>query len=321
MRYVQIPGTDIKASAICMGGGPLCAENDKDGVFALLDTYFALGGNFVDSANIYGKWLPSGRNTCDENIGAWLKSRGVRDEIIVTSKGGHPQLESMSVNRLSEVEVTADLDESLNALQCECIDLYYLHRDDDSVPVSTIIDYLNDFIKQGKIRYFGVSNWMIERIQAAQNYAEQSDQQRISANQVMWSYPEFNMTASTIPGLVWLNNRSKQYHIENHLPVIAYQSQARGYFSKLDAQDAEISPALIAQFHCAENTHRYQRARIIAKEIGVSINTVALAYVLNQLFPSIAIIGSHSVDQIRDSMLAADIHLSLDQMRYLEYGD
>ena len=303
-----------------MGGGPLCAENDEAGVFALLDTYFALGGNFIDSANIYGKWLPSGRNPCDKNIGAWMKSRGLRDKVIVTSKGGHPNLDTMSVSRLTKAEVAADLDESLIALQCETIDLYYLHRDDESVPVSTIIDYLNDFVKQGKIRYFSVSNWSIERIQAAQNYAAQTGQQSISANQVMWSYPVFDVTKSTIDGLAWLDNVSKEYHIKSHLAVIAYQSQARGFFHKLAAGE-DISPTLMAQFHTMENTQRYKRARYLAEEEGVNISTVSLAYVLNQPFPSVAIIGSHTTDQIRDSMHAADLRLTPEQIRYLEDGD
>ncbi len=212
MRYVNIPGTSLKPSVICMGGGPLCAEDDEAGVFALLDTYYALGGNFIDSANIYGKWLPSGENTCDRNIGAWMRSRGVRDRLVVTSKGGHPELETMSISRLSKADVAADLDESLAALQCDTIDLYYLHRDDENVPVTAIIDYLNDFVRAGKIRYFGASNWRIERIQAAQQYAEQSGQQGFSANQVLWSYPVYDMSQSTIPGLAWLDGVSRQVH-------------------------------------------------------------------------------------------------------------
>ena len=157
MRYILIPDTDLTVSVICMGGGPLCVEDQEARVFELLDQYYALGGNFIDSANIYGKWLPSGTNSCDLNIGNWLKSRGLRDKIIVTSKGGHPHLDTMSESRLGKMEVEADLNESLKALQCETIDLYYLHRDDENVSVSSIIDYLNDFVKQGKIHYFGVS--------------------------------------------------------------------------------------------------------------------------------------------------------------------
>ncbi|MDF1516139.1 MAG: aldo/keto reductase, partial [Anaerolineae bacterium] len=165
MRYHPIPGTDLSPSVICMGGGPLSVEGSSDKLYALLDNFYALGGTFIDSANIYGKWLPNGENVCDQHIGAWINSRGVRDDVVVTSKGGHPHLDSMTISRLSKDEVAADLDESRQALHCDTIDLYYLHRDDENLPVSMMIDYLNDFVSSGKIRYFGVSNWRIERVE------------------------------------------------------------------------------------------------------------------------------------------------------------
>ena len=148
MRYRAIPGTNLKPSVICMGGGPLSRENDDEAVFQLLDAYYKLGGNFIDSANVYGKWLPSGKNVCDINIGKWIKSRGLQDEIIITSKGAHPPLDNMIKPRLQRDAVSRDLDESLSALGCGCIDLYYLHRDDPSIPVETIIDYMNGFVRK-----------------------------------------------------------------------------------------------------------------------------------------------------------------------------
>lgn len=321
MRYVSIPRTDLKPSVICMGGGPLCAENDEAGVFALLDMYYALGGNFIDSANIYGKWLPLGENTCDRNIGAWMRSRGIRDRLIVTSKGGHPHLETMSINRLSKSEVAADLDESLGALQCDTIDLYYLHRDDENVPVAVIVDYLNDFFRAGKVRYFGASNWRIERIEAAQKYAEQTGQQGFSANQVMWSYPVYDMSRSTIPDLVWLDAASRQVHRDSDLTVVAYQSQARGFFNKYAVKDeVPVPSALWAQYGTEENIQRYERAVRLAADMNVSLTAISLAYILNQPFPSIAIIGSHTEAQIQESMAAAKVELTLQQMQFLD-GD
>ncbi len=321
MRYASIPKTGLKPSVICMGGGPLSVENDEAGVFELLDTYYALGGNFIDSANIYGKWLTSGENTCDKNIGAWMRSRGVRDQIIVTSKGGHPHLKTMSESRLTKAEVATDLDESLTALYCDTIDLYYLHRDDEQVPVGVIIDYLNDFVTAGKIRYFGASNWRIDRIQAAQKYAERTGQHGFSANQVMWSYPIFDMSKSDFPGLVWLDAASRQVHADSGLTVITYQSQARGFFNKIAAKDkVPIPPELWAQYGSEENIQRYKRAVKLAVDMNVSLTAVSLAYILNQPFPTFTIIGSHTGAQIKDSMAAAEVRLTLQQVQFLE-GD
>ena len=321
MRYTKIPMTELNPSVICMGGGPLCAEDEQAHIFELLDTYYGLGGNFIDSANIYGKWLPAGINTCDRNIGAWLSSRGVRDEIVITSKAGHPLLDSMSVSRMSKSEVAADLDESLCALQCDVLDLYYLHRDDEAIPVSVIIDYLNDFVQMGKIRYFGASNWRIERLRQAQQYAKNTGQMGFSANQVMWSYPEYDLEQSDIPGLVWLDRQSMDFHTEINMAVVAYQSQARGFFNKIASQDGtSISEALWAQYGGEKNLQRYDRAVRLAKELEVSLTAISLAYLLNQQFTSFTIIGSHTQDQIRDSMSAADVRLTAEQLAFLEFS-
>lgn len=319
MRYCRLPKTDLCASVICMGGGPLSVEDNRDRVFELLDIYYALGGNFIDSANIYGKWLPSGRNVCDENIGAWLKSRGVRDKVIVTSKGGHPHLATMSESRLSKTDVAQDLEESLRALNCDVIDMYYLHRDDENIPVEEIVNYLNDFVSAGKIRYFGASNWRLGRLQAAQRYAEASGLHGFTANQVMWSYPEFNMEASDFPGLVWLDEPSQQYHANQQLTVVAYQSQAKGFFNKYaNREKTPISSTMWAQFGNPENISKYERAVKLAQQIGVGLTAIVLAYVLNQPFPSIAVIGSHTESQIHESVAAADIMLTKEQITYLD---
>jgi aryl-alcohol dehydrogenase-like predicted oxidoreductase len=226
----------------------------------------------------------------------------------------------MDISRLNKVDVEHDLDESLRALQCDYIDLYYLHRDDQSIPVSAIIDYMNDFVRMGKIRYFGVSNWEISRIQEAQMYTEQTSQQKISANQVMWSYPNYNLSASTIPNLVWLDKQARSYHTKTSLPVIAYQSQARGFLTKLAADENTLSAQLMLEYGSPENKRRFARAQNLAAELEVNVNAVSLAYVLNQPFQSVAIIGSHSVSQIQDSLVASDLILSLEQVRYLETG-
>ena len=321
MRYVTIPGTDITASVICMGGGPLCLEdNDKD-VFALLDEFYELGGNFIDSANIYGKWLPSGRNVCDINIGGWLRARGLRNRIIVTSKGAHPPLSDMEKPRLRKEEVAADLEESLIALGSGCIDLYYLHRDDPSIPVEYIVDYLCDFVREGKIRYFGVSNWTAPRIRAAQDYAVSHGKQRISANQIMWSFAGPDMSKAELPMLVSMDAESAAYHAESGLTAIAYESQAHGFFQKYAAGGmALMSTSMKDLYGSAENIRRYERAAALSAELGVSLTAVVLGYILNQPFSSIGIIGGHTREQIADSMAAADIKLTPGQIHYLETG-
>ena len=321
MRYTLIPGTDLNPSVICMGGGPISVENYDDRIFAILDTYYDLGGTFIDSANIYGKWLPSGENVSDINIGKWLKTRGLRNKIIVTSKGGHPPLSDMTKPRLLKAEVEADIDESLIALRSDYIDLYYLHRDDENIPVEYIIEYLNDFVKDGKIRYFASSNWKADRIKEAQNYAVKSGKQGFSANQLMWSLAVPDMTKMKIPLLVSMDSGSKLYHLESGLAAIAYESQARGFFQKYAYKDlVPLAGELEAVYCIEENFMRFDRVIKLSRELDIKITAVTLGYILNQAFTSIAIIGSHTIAQLKDSMAAADTMLTPEQVKYLEDG-
>jgi len=319
MRYVLIPGTDLMPSAICMGGGPLCTENDDRAIGALLDTFYEKGGTFIDSANIYGKWLPSGKNVCDINIGRWLRSRGVREKVVVTSKGGHPPLSKMAEPRLKKDDVRADLDESLRALGSDCIDLYYLHRDDPSIPVEYVIDYLRDFVKEGKIRYFATSNWKAPRIRMAQEYARKSGKQGFSANQLLWSFAVPDMSKAPYPMMVSMDAESKRYHIDSGLAAIGYESQAKGFFQKQVKKEAVPLPRYIeAMYGSEENVSRCHRAEKLAQALGTSLADITLGYVLNQPFASFAVIGSHSPEQLTVSLAAADMRLTPEQIAYLE---
>jgi aryl-alcohol dehydrogenase-like predicted oxidoreductase len=299
-----------------MGGGAISREDDDALVFSLLDAYRGLGGNFFDSANIYGKWLPSGRNACDANIGRWLRRAGGRDGLIIATKAAHPPLADMSHSRLGRGDLEADIDESLLALGCGAIDLLYLHRDDPSVPVEAIVDDLNDFVKMGKIRYFAASNWTPARIAEAQAYAAKSGKMGFAANQVRWSYAVCDKDSFDIPLTETMDEAALHYHRESGLAAIAYESQARGFFQKYAAAGA-APPALAKAYGAPANAGRFERASRLARELGAKVGDVALGYVLNQPFATVAIIGGRTVEQLRDSATAADLRLTAEQIAYL----
>ena len=141
--YMEEFGTSV--SRACMGTMRLCSLERKE-AFSILDAYRELGGNFMDSAHVYGRRL-GGAQLADRIIGDWMRDRSCRGEMLVAGKGGHPPLGNKRIPRLSRQEVEADLDESLMAMGIEQMDLYYLHRDDESRSVEEIMEYLWDFIK------------------------------------------------------------------------------------------------------------------------------------------------------------------------------
>ena len=163
MKYVTIPNSDLRVSQICLGSADAGASVTPKDAFSLFDAFVAEGGNFLDTAHVYSNWIPNTKSTSEKLIGQWLRKSGMRNDIVIATKGAHPELTSMNVSRLSADDIALDVSESLEYLQTDMIDLYWLHRDDVHIPVDEIIDALNEQVKAGHIRYFGCSNWTISR--------------------------------------------------------------------------------------------------------------------------------------------------------------
>jgi aryl-alcohol dehydrogenase-like predicted oxidoreductase len=318
MRYTQIPGTNLKPSVICLGTGGLGSRLDRDASFALLDALVDRGGNYLDSAKVYADWLPIERSASEKTIGRWLKARGNREKIIVGTKGAHPDLATMHISRMSAQEIASDVEASLQHLQTDFIDLYWLHRDDTSRPAGEIIESLNVHVKAGKIRYLGCSNWRAERIQAAQEYAALHGLQGFCGDQMMWSLAAMDYKAIADPTLAVMTEDLKAYHQRSGMAAIPYSSQANGLFSKL-AQGLPLSSAN-PMYQVAENEHRLQRIRQLANESGLSLSQLVLGYLLGQPFTTIPIVGCRNLEQLVDSLSAADVTLTTAQVLFLESG-
>ena len=142
MKRVTIPDTDLTVSNICYGAA-YCAFEDEARYFECLDNFIYLGGNFIDTANIYGKWLDHGKNSNEIMLGNWMRQRSNRGDIVLASKAAHPDLATMNVPRISYEEITCDLEESLTALQTDYLDILWLHRDAENIPAEEIEPFLN----------------------------------------------------------------------------------------------------------------------------------------------------------------------------------
>lgn len=316
MKYVKMPKTDLIVSNLCLGGDSFCKKQNLDYAFEILDTFIQNGGNFIDTANIYGKWYEEKINLNEVQIGKWISKRMNRKELIIGTKGGHPPLDQMTVGRLSESELRKDLEESLNALCTDYIDLYWLHRDDRSLPVSEIAETFNRFIKEGKVRYIGCSNWAPDRIQAFQIYTKEKELAGFSASQPKWSYADVNEEKMEDKTLYCFDKKAYDYHLKTGLTVVAYSSQAKGYFAKLE-KDVLEKGRYFPIYNTPDNYERFHKALTLAKKYGVSANAVALAYLTHQPFVTIPILGYSSKEQLVDSLAASELTLTKEDMEFL----
>lgn len=324
MRYAALPTTNLTPSVIGLGAGSFGSAIPQDQAFALLDLFVELGGNFLDTARVYAAWLPGGAGASERTIGAWLKQRGMAEQVIVATKGGHPDLATMHISRLSPAELAADVTASLDALGVEAIDLYWLHRDDPALPVGEIMDALHEQMAAGRLRAIGASNWTPARIEAANAYAAGRGRRGFCASQIGWSLAQPNPAARGFGGELAMDAATLAYHRRTGFPVVAYSSQAAGFFAgkaeRYLAPDAK-EDGFRRKWMTADNLARLERARMVAGRHGRSPNDIALAYLLSQSFPVYALVGCRTTGQVRASCAAADLRLSAEELRFLAGND
>lgn len=316
MHYTTIPNTTLKPSVICLGTADIGSKIDLATSFRMLDAFSEQGGNFLDSAEVYANWLPGEQNISEKTVGKWLTARGVRDKMLVATKGAHPRLSSMQVSRMTRADIIHDVDQSRKNLQTDVIDLYWLHRDDPKRPVAEIIELLNDQVKAGKIRHFGGSNWQTARLKAANDYAKTQGLQGFVANQPLWNLGVVDYAALGDPTLAIMDEPMWQYHLATGLAAIPYSSQANGLFNKM-AQGKPIRPATLRIYQSAQNQQRFQRIQQLAQETSLSVTQIVLGYLISQPFPTIPIVGCQNMEQLADSLSAGDVQLSAEQVKFL----
>lgn len=340
MRYLDLPKTDMKIAQIVLGSAEFGLEGQAPGVkavptkdaFRLMDEYVDMGGNFIDTAHVYSDWVLNEKGErefgrSEKCIGKWLASRGSRDKVYIATKGGidftnHKGLFGPPID-LSGEEIFNDIEESLENLQTDYIDFYWLHRDEPTRPVGEIIEYLNDSVKAGKIRYFGCSNWLPGRIAEANAYAEEHGLTPFLGNQFEWSLGRMFCPEHPADDLPFMNDEMLAFHKSTGMTAFAYGSQGNGFFTKLDQLGEEGLPEY-HKFHYLNDRNRaaYQRIKKLSAETGMTVTQIALCYVNSQYeFVGVPIIFSRTYEQFKDSLSAADCHLTPEMLDFLMKED
>src|SRR5438067_706495 len=230
MDRVRLPGSDIKISALCLGVAEIGVRQTEIEAHRLLDYWVQSGGNGIDTARVYSDWIPGEKHRSERIVGDWLKSAGVRKQIVLATKAGHPFFENNSRVRLSPSELRQDLEGSLETLGTDYIDIWFLHRDDERIPVEQIIDSCNAFVRDGRVKALGASNWRARRIREANEYAARSGNTRFAATQMFWNLGSRHYRGLE-PTLRPMDHDAEQLHEAADLVAMPYSSQAGGFFS------------------------------------------------------------------------------------------
>lgn len=319
MHRIHLPAISLEVSPLCLGGAPFGAPLNDAETFALLDRFVELGGNFIDTARIYSDWIPGEKRRSERVLGDWLHARGNRGRVVIGTKGLHPDLDNESAPRSPAADLRADLEGSLQKLRTDAIDLYWLHRDDPAHPVEHFVDTLNTFLREGKIRAWGVSNWTTPRLRAAREYALRSGQIGFAANQPFWCLGHLQAKPPSFGGWVKLDAAMHAFHAETGIAVIPYTAQAKGYFTKINRPPGDRPPDLAQhEFDTPANVALARLVAEIAAARHVTPNAVVLAYLWTRPYPVVPIIGASHPAQLAANFSALGFRLGADELRALE---
>jgi aryl-alcohol dehydrogenase-like predicted oxidoreductase len=316
MQYKYLPNINKPISRLVQGT-VMINSGQLDWSFALLDAVFEAGCTAFDSGQSYRL------GDCERVLGKWLHSRGVQEQVVILTKGAH---HSQDRKRVTPYDITADLHDSLARLRVDTIDLYLLHRDDPSLPVEPIVDILNEHHQAGLIRVFGVSNWTIERIEAANAYAQANGLTPIAV-----SSPNFSLAdqfEAPWPDCISIsgprNQAAQDWYAKNQMPLFVWSSLAGGFFSgrftrdNLDTFETHLDLVCVKAYGYEENFKRYDRAKQLAEQKGVTVPQIAMAYVLHQPLNLFALVGCNSGAEFAENAAALELQLSAKEMAWLD---
>ena len=284
----------------------------KEEQFAAVDELWDMGLHCFDCAASYG----------ENRLGEYLKSRGRVDEAVILTKGCHPNAYR---KRVTSFDLLSDFDDSLAKLNREYIDIYMLHRDDESVPVSEIIPTLDRLQREGKIGIYGASNWSMERFREANAFAAENGMDGFRA--VSPHYSLAHQVADPWNGGVSITGPEhfddRKWLTEEEIPVFAYSSMSGGFISGMFRSDDKegakklLPPPAMKGYYADENFERLARAEQLAEKYDVSVAQISMAWLFNQPLQVIPLQGGENAKMYAQTLEASKMKLTDKEVKWL----
>ncbi|MCD6286372.1 MAG: aldo/keto reductase [Anaerolineae bacterium] len=301
METVRLGKSGLKVSNICLGTMTFGAGADETMAFKLMDRFVELGGTFLDTANVYSGGVS------EETVGRWIKTRGVREEIVLATKVYGGTGPGPNERGLSRIHIQHAVEASLKRLQIDAIDLYQIHRwDVESEPEETM-EALNDLVRQGKVRYIGCSNLKAWQLSTYLNIAKENSYSRFISIQPLFSALNRSIENELLPFCNRLG-----------MGVIPYNPLAGGVLTGKYRRDAPL-PESTRLSDNAGYRRRYYTEHMFdivesfveaAAAHGVTPAQLALAWVRADPRITSPIIGARNLTQLNDTLGKLDFTLT-----------
>ena len=335
MKYRKLGNTDIDVSLICLGTMTWGEQNNENDGFEQMDYALDQGINFFDTAELYS--VPPRKETwgsTESIIGNWFQSRNCRDKVIlaskVTGRSGMKWFRNKET-RLNKEQITSALEGSLKRLKTDYIDLYQLHwpdrkanffgqltynhqEEDDSVDIKIQLEVLAELVKEGKIRYIGLSNETPWGLMKFLSLAEQFNLPRVVSVQNPYSL----LNRSYEVGLAEVSIREK-------CGLLAYSPLGFGMLSgkydngtKPDGARLTLFGDMFTRYTKPKGLMYSEKFNDLARKNNFSPSQMALAFVNSREFLTSNIIGATNLEQLKENIDSVKIELSSDLLKEID---
>lgn len=313
MEYRKLGRTGLKVSELCLGTMQFGWTADEPTSWAVMDAFVEAGGNFIDTADIYSRWAPGNPGgVAEEIIGRWMKERGNRRQIVLATKVRGVMWPGPNGEGLSRAHIMAAVEDSLRRLQTDYIDLYQTHWFDADTPIEETLRALDDLVRQGKVRYIGASNYPAWRLMKALWTSDKLGLARYDSLQ-----PHYNLAYRAE-----FERELKPLCEEEGIGVIPYSPLAGGFltgkYRRGEPPPESVRASGIQRRYFNDRGFAVlEAAERVAQARGKTVAQVALAWLLTQPVITAPIIGANSVEQLQESLGAAGLRLSGEEMEAL----
>lgn len=308
MDKVRIGNTDVEVSTLCMGTDLIGSKHDQEKSNTLFDFFYDKGGSFIDTANFYASWYPGCVGGESETvIGNWMKSRGNRNNIQISSKLAFDY--PGSDGGLNAAEIERECEKSLKRMQTDYIDIYYAHRDDFDTPLEETMEAFHRLIKAGKVRAIGASNLWLWRIAEANALSSLKEWTPYSVIEQRYTYLRPRHGADFGPQIC-IDEDMKRFADHHNITMIGYSILLQGAYTRDDKP-------MPAQFAGPESDERLAALNAVANAVGATPNQVIIAWMRQSTPFVLPIIAGSKTEQLDENIQALNLHLSDEQMETL----
>lgn len=307
MQLKQLGRSELQVSPLCFGGNVFGWTADEATSFTLLDHLREAELTFIDTANVYSRWVPGHQGGESETvIGNWLKSRGNREKLTIATKVGADIGEGFT---MAPDHIRACVDASLKRLQTDYIDLYQSHYDDPKTPFEDVLGTFQDLIKAGKIRAIGASNISGERLKLALETSEKHDLPRYDSLQPLYNLYDRNVYETTLEPVV----------TANQVGVIPYYALAAGfltgkYRSAVDLSKSTRGDRVGASYLNERGLKILAAMDEVALRYSVNPAQIAVAWLMAQPSITAPIASATKIEQLEELIKATRLVLDQDAL-------